>query len=337
MKRTLTYVALRMALLLSSSLLISGGWAKTKSDILSFVSRENGNFSLCLTDIRGEILRRITFDMPSIYGHTWSPDGRSFAYVSNVDGNNEIYVMDSKEKTRWRLTHHPSRDSEPTWAPNGRWIIFISNRQGKNDIYRIDVNGENVTQLTNQGECNELAWSPDSQWIAFTSSAPEGIGYSLFVMSVEGRRLRRLSDGIPLPGCTWSPDGKEIAFISQNAEGGMDIFSIDVDGKNLRQLTWSDQRVLIFEPVWSPSGKWIAYVLAQMPDELEPVPIAQIFANSVISVVSTVGNGQGELLEATRGLMGDNSIEWVPEGFFSVSPSRKKQTTFWGKLKQPDK
>ena len=336
MKSTPNYVMLGMALLLSSSLFINSGWTD-EHDIISFVSRNNANFGLYLTSIQGELLHRITFNTAHMYGHTWAPDGRFFAYVSNEDENNEIYVMDIKKKERHRLTHHPSGDSQPAWAPNGKWIAFISNRQGDDDIYKMDANAENVMKLTNLSECNRPAWSPDSQWIAFTASAPEGVGSSLFIMSAEGRKLRQIAARIPFPGCSWSPDGKQIAFISQDAEGGMEIFSIDVDGRNLRQLTWLDQRVFVFTPMWSPSGKWIAYILAQMPEGLGPIPINLIFLNSVVCIVNAADGGQGEPLEATRGLVTGNSLEWIPDGFFSVSPSSEKRTTLWGRLKQSHK
>ena len=156
-------------------------------------------------------------------------------------------------------------------------------------------------------------------------------------MDAEGRRLRQLAEAASFAHCTWAPSGKQIAFISSDAEGGKDIFSIDADGGNLRQLTWSDPSVFISSPVWSPSGKWIAYVLAQMPVELKPVAAAEIFAASVIYIVNTADGGRGEPLEASRGLVSSSLLEWMPSGFLSVSPSSKKQTTFWGRIKQAEK
>ena len=97
MRGILTYVVLGIALLLSSLPLVSSGWA-AGSDVISFISKKKATFDLYLMDIRGEILRQITFKTPSMYGHTWSPDNGSFAYVSNKDGNNDIYVMDIEKK-----------------------------------------------------------------------------------------------------------------------------------------------------------------------------------------------------------------------------------------------
>lgn len=331
-----TYVVLGMTLLLSSLPPVNSGWA-AESDVISFISRESGNFDLYLTDIRGEVLRQITFKTPSMYGHTWSPEGGSFAYVSNKDGNNDIYVMDIQTKTNRRLTHHPSTDFQPAWSPDGKWIAFISDRDGDTDIYRMDANGKNVKKLTNQGECNEPTWSPDNQSIAFISSS-EG-RYFVYVMDADGRGSKRLVGNMRIFGCAWSPDGKQIAFVSRDAEGIMGIFSIGVNGKNLRQLTQLDQRAFIFNRLaWSPSGEWIAYVLSERIGQLKAIRLDADLdvdvKNRVVCVVNPTTGGGGKPIEATRGLVSSASIDWVPAEFLSVSPSAEKQTTLWGRLKQ---
>ena len=70
-------------------------------------------------------------------------------------------------------------------------------------------------------------------------------------------------------------------------------------------------------------GEWIAYRLTD------------VLGDWVIGVVNTVDNKRGGLLEATRGLE-PVYLDWVPEGFLSVSPSPEKQTTLWGRLKQSE-
>lgn len=335
MRRTLAHTVLGIALSLSSLLFVSSGWT-AESDVISFISGKSGNFDLYLMDIRGEVLHHITFKTPSMYGHTWSPERGFFAYVSNKDGNNDIYVMDLQRKTNRRLTHHPSTDFQPAWSPDGKWIAFISDRDGDRNIYRMDANGKNVKKLTNQGECNGPIWSPDSQSIAFISSS-EG-RYFVYVIGANGRGSNRLVGNIRIFGCAWSPNGKQIAFVSRDAEGVMGIFSIGVSGKNLRQLTQLDQRAFIFHRLsWSPSGKWIAYVLSEVIGPLKPViRLDADFEDRVVCVVNpTTGEG-GKPIEATRGLVSSASIDWVPEEFFSVSPSSEKQITLWGRLKQTE-
>ena len=319
--------------MLSVVLFIGNGWT-VERDVISFIPKKDTGRSIQLINTRGELLQRLMVGV-TIAGFTWSPDGRSIAYSSNQNGDPDIYVMDVRTKTHRRLTFDDGKDWWPTRSPNGKWIAFGSNRAGEIDLYRMDANGENVKRLTNRGGCKRPDWSPDSQSIVFISKS------SLFVMSAEEKGIRQLADTFSIE-CTWSPDGKEIAFVPRgDAVGGTALFSIDVAGKNMRQLTRLYKGpVSIFRPAWSPSGEWIAYVLVQLPKELlegHLVLAEDVFGKSVICVVNTADVGGREPLEPTRELVSGSSIRWVPEGFLSVSPSAEKQTTLWGQLKQTGK
>lgn len=331
MKRTRIYIILGMAFLLNSSLFVSKGWA-IEADVISFLSRSDETGPIHLINLRGELLQRLMIEGP-IADFSWSPCGRSIVYSSNKNGDPNIYVMDVRTNTHCQLTFDDGIDWWPAWSPNGKWIAFASNRAGEIDLYRMDANGKNVTRLTNRGGCKRPAWSPDSQWICFISKS------SLFVMTAKGKGIRQLADTFST-GCAWSPDGKEIAFVPRvDAVGGKALFSVGKDGKNMRQLTRLYKGLVsIFEPTWSPSGTWIAYLLVQPPEKLlegQKVIAEEFFRNSVICIANTADDGGGEPIEATRRLV--DGLKWVPEGFLSVSPSAEKQTTVWGKLKQSEK
>ncbi len=60
----------------------------------------------------------------------------------------------------------------------------------------------------------------------------------------------------------WSPDGRHIAFSSDRA-GGNNLFLMDADGGNLRQLTHEKAGVGCFSATWSSDGKRIAYSRAE--------------------------------------------------------------------------
>ena len=329
MKRTRIYMILGMVLLLSISLFVSSGQTAEK-EIISFISITGGDRLIYLMNTRGEMLRKPFVIGPiPLYGLTWAPDGRSFAYYLRQDGNTDIYVMDVSTNEHRRLTFDGSRDYLPAWSPNGKWIAFVSERAGGMDIYRMDANGKNVKQLTDMGTCGKPAWSPDSQSIAFTSSR------FLFLMDTEGKRLKRLVAADAFSHCTWSFDGKQILFSAGvGGWGREELFSIDVNGADQHQLTGLDRPAAISEPIWSLDGRWIAYRLREIL-KLEPVLGPGNFGLPIIYVIDTAGGGHPELLESTRRLAA-YSLGWAPEGFLSVSPSVEKQTTLWGKLKQSE-
>ena len=74
----------------------------------------------------------------------------------------------------------------------------------------------------------------------------------VLLVDVDGRGLRKLTDGFSTSSPAWSPDGERIAFVHDDI-----IYSIGVDGEDLRQLTDVDSRGDL--PSWSPDGTRIAY------------------------------------------------------------------------------
>ena len=127
----------------------------------------------------------------------------------------------------------------------------------------------------------------------------------------------------------WSPDSKKVVFSTWELGIGPKIATIDVEGGNLRRVTLGGRvpggRVFMkYDPAWSPDGKWIAYV----SDNLE------VQHKTFLYVVDAAGEERAESIRLTTHLSTNISPAWMPEPFFSVSPSTKKITTLWGKLKQ---
>ena len=338
-KRKSAYKILLIALLLNSCFFGIHSEAALVGT-LSFISDHEGVSNFYLIDSTGQNLRKLeTNKAKKGSEHTWSPDGRFFAYVSREIGKTSIQVLNLRNKESRRLIDHPSLNWSPAWSPNGKWIAFVSDRDGDRQIYRIDVDGSNLKRLTNKGDNGKPAWSPDSQWIAFNSyRGPEhGAGnFLLYVMTADGGKLRKLAKNA-LGGCTWSPDGKQIAFAVRSFENkGANLFGIDADGDNLRKLTQVGVDAFASDPAWSPDGEWIAYAFRRVvrrPGPGERLRVDEVFGDSAVQLVKTTGK-IGAPIEVANGVSLFLDPSWVPDEFLSVSPSTQKQTTLWGRLKQ---
>jgi TolB protein len=313
-----TNTLFEITLLFSLLLFTINAWG---ASYISFNSNRTGNYDIYIIDTNGENLRNLTNHPATDCCATWAPDGRSFAFVSYRHGKGDIYIMKVGETEARRLTNHPERDAAPAWSPDGKWIAFQSNRTGNYHIYKIDINGKNLQRLTKQGINSTPAWSPDGRLIAFRSN--QNKWGDVYVMDTDGKQIRHVQNqhGGGSQSPAWSPDGKQIAFdIGRQGNG---IFIMGVDGGNSVRMTpafnWS------YNPAWSPDGKWIAYGA-----EIEnPWGNPNVALN--IYIVS-VKSGKRQQITHHPGKNGDPA--WVPEGFFSVSPTVNTKTTLWGRLKQ---
>ena len=330
MKRT--YMLFGMTFLFSCFLLAVNARG---APYISFTSNRTGQTDIYIVDTNGKNLRNLTNHPADEAGATWAPDGRSFAFGSNRDGNSEIYVKTFNEAQARRLTNDPEDDFDPVWSafspawsPDGNWITFVAVGNVLGDIYKIDINGKNLKRLTNQGHFPyDITWSPDGQSIAFHSIIGNH-GQGIFVMDADGKNLRKIeTPGVLSPRFpTWSPDGKQIACVGANDGDG--IYIMDTDGQNARRI--SPFGTLSYNPAWSPDGKWIAYESYDSGVDPVETPNAELH----IFIVSVEGD---EPRQITQHPGVNYSPAWVPESFFSVSPTVDTQTTLWGRLKQAER
>lgn len=160
----------------------------------------------------------------------------------------------------------------PAISPDGQYIAFLSNGsflrgQVFIDLWLADARtGKRITRLVKstfdpnfeelQLLYSQSAFSPDGSRLAFT--AVGGGKEVLHILDVESRKVVT-SITLPLDGITgptWSNDGRRLVF-SGNDGGITDLYMVDSDGGNLRQLT--NDRYGDLQPQWSPDGKTIAF------------------------------------------------------------------------------
>ena len=103
----------------------------------------------------------------------------------------------------------------------------------------------NLTEDTDLTDSFSPSWSPDGKEIVF-SSRPNVRVRHIYVMTAEGKRLKRLTEDVSYDGNpVYSPDGTKIAFESTR-DGGLDghwnIYLMDTDGTNVVKLTRNPSR-----------------------------------------------------------------------------------------------
>ena len=195
-------------------------------------------------------LANLTNGRGSSYLARYSPDGRQIVFVSGRDGNPEIYVMNADGSNARRLTNHPAGDVAPTWSPSGTQIAFSSDRAGgaTPQLYMMNADGSDVQRLsTGESWADRPHWSPTTNEVAFT--ARNGPGYDIKILNLNTRETRLITNGEGSnESPVFSPNGRHLAFMSNRGGGRYQVYTVDIDGNNVRQITRDGANQF---PAWS--------------------------------------------------------------------------------------
>ncbi len=224
---------------------IAPAWSPDGKQIAFTSGRKGKRNEIYLMDADGKNVRKLfrDFDFGENSSPTWSPDGKQIAFMHDIRGFPDIYVANVDGSNPTPLTKDPdAADFAPTWSPDGKQIAFHRSRRGDrlSAIYVVDIQTQQVRRLTNGPWDESPAWSPDGTKIAFSSD--DGVG-NIYVMNNDGSNIVKVSDN-PGPIATrnpdWSPDGRHIVYewaVRNEKELNFEIFVINIDGSNPRQLT----------------------------------------------------------------------------------------------------
>ena len=160
---------------------------------------------------------RLTGDQQDETDPSWSPDGSRLAYQGDLDGS-AVYVINADGSGEKRLSPTPGLDVTPSWSPDGTKIIYAR-------LYSAPQ--PDVPPMTDLRIMNADG-TDDHSILANT------------MFSVEPR---------------WSVNNK-IVFMSLMSGPDLEIFTMDSDGTNLRQLTSVATNA---DPAWSPDGMRISF------------------------------------------------------------------------------
>jgi Tol biopolymer transport system component len=227
-------------------------------DRLVFTAGPNAASSeLFVMDASGGPATQITSGEPKQKSFpTVSPDGASIAFIGSPSSGvrQQLYIMRVGEEphlVRPALLNHDY--SDPDFSPDGRHVVFMrTGTEPRYGIFRFDLVSGVEQRLTNSAIDAQPAYSPDGSRILFVRE--DGI----WTMNANGSNeqlLFNLPDGMRgIHSPSFSPDGKFISF-SSGVDTGMDLFVVDADGLNLRNVV-PESTVNDIWPAWQrlPEG-----------------------------------------------------------------------------------
>ncbi|KAF1765884.1 hypothetical protein GCK72_005837 [Caenorhabditis remanei] len=134
------------------------------------------------------------------------------SYTWDIFDDYDIFKVDRYGNFVQRLTDTPGYDAEGVVSPDGTKIAFTSIRSGDLELYVMNTDGSNLTQVTNElGYDGGSFFTPDGKRLIFRASRPK----------------------------TPEDIAKYKKLLSYNLVEpiAMELFIVDIDGKNMRQIT----------------------------------------------------------------------------------------------------
>jgi dipeptidyl aminopeptidase/acylaminoacyl peptidase len=187
----------------------------------------------------------------------WSPDGERIAFVSARAGAADVWLIRSRGGEAKRLTDMPGGVKAMRWSPDGKRLAFVA------------VEGKTAAEAKN-AKARDDAWVVDENikmqrlWVVGVGNdgAVEGAARPLTPSdsSVQGNFRHA--------GFDWSPDGKSIVYVRVRTPRPddwptADVMVVDLAGGSPTPVAAT--RAGESSPVFSPDGKWIAYVATRDP------------------------------------------------------------------------
>ncbi len=242
-----------------------------------------------------------------------------FSSHRNDVHDSQVYVMNADGSGQRQLTFTRGHSWGPRLSPDGKTFVFSSVApgdhndhsatgggrigQGHHEIFRSNVDGSNIVRLTNSTAWNNAwAWAPDGQSLILASDRDGE--WELYRMSAKGEQdgITRLTTNAAQDGWpSFTPDGKRVVFASDRNGGVSQIYIMDADGKNQRQLNVSKSYDTF--PSVSPDGKRIAYSVQN--------GTAQTGITSEIFVMNIDGS---EPTRLTNTVATNTDPSWSPDG-----------------------
>jgi Tol biopolymer transport system component len=186
-------------------------------------------------------------------------------------------------------------------SPDRSWVAFDGASPGKPpltdfDIQIVRVDGSGRRTLTDSDYWDiDAQWSPDGERLSFTRGGRGDLNWphtEIWTMGRDGTDLRRIGPG---SDARWSPDGTKLVFDAPADRSQANLFVMNADGTNRRQLLVTTKNVA--PAGWSPDGKKILYT--RFND--------QTGRNSDVFVMNADGTNRRKLAQGVAG-------SWSPNG-----------------------
>jgi TolB protein len=217
------------------------GWTRDGKQLIFSVFKNNTS-SIFAIDSEGKnqhLIGTVPGRSPVI-----SPDGTQVIYATGSWTEMALFVSTLDGKEQRQLNDGKSIAWNVHWAPDGKRFAFTGRGEKEIAVFVANADGSNNRQLSrvpmDEGAAQWPVWSNDGKRLAIqVSSRSHKDSAHIWLVDVASGESRKLAehaedylDETPF----WFPDGKRLAFQS-NRSGRMEVWIMNADGRNPRQVT----------------------------------------------------------------------------------------------------
>lgn len=188
----------------------------------------------------------------------WLPDGGSLVLLAPADETSEtsqVWLLSYPNGETRRITNDINIYSALSASGDSATLATVQTNVLSNVWVAPNANANNARQITTgANRYYGLCWTPDGRllYASFT-----GANLDVYISDASGGNAKQLtvnagSNFAPVA----APDGRYIFFLSNRAGAGYNIWRMDKDGSNLKQLTRGGHDN---NPQVTPDGRWIIY------------------------------------------------------------------------------
>jgi TolB protein len=224
--------------------------ANKRIETIAFVRSDNGVHHIYTAQPDGSNLLQLTNTANSDDYPSWAPDGSALVFSRTLTTGPSLIYRINPDGSGLQLMSQEEipTDVQPSWAQNGQ-ILYVRlipfGPAPQSQLMLTHADGSNPTVIYPPQPDGHLYLEPhlspaDGKTVVFAGTG-DGIPGSdqIWTINVNGSGLRQLTfnQGTVSGDPTWGNNGQNILYSHRDQSGNVNMWVMDADGSNQRQIT----------------------------------------------------------------------------------------------------